>query len=556
MTARRLGGLLAVLAGFTILTALFFWPVLPHLSSVLLGPPEDNLNDFWNSWYVAQGHEHSFFLTRLIRAPEGVSLYYQSFAYPQVFAVWILTRIFGTSVPTLVSWQNLTILASFPLAGTAAFYLCRHLGGGRIGAAAGGFIFAFNPWHIAQAMHHAHVASIEFLPGFALCYLLALERRHYGWLAGAVFFYALSALSCWYYLFYCFYFLIFHLFYLRVHEHRWPCDWRLGASILCVAGTIVLLSPLMLPMALSGLHGNAYHPGGGIFSADIGGNIFTADLLSYFAFPPTHILQAWGAGLYADFTGNSWEGGVYLGLANLGLLAWGFWKTKHGQRRHLWYALGGMLFFAALASGDKLHWQGVSLPLYMPNSVLSQLPFFANVRTPARAIVFVYLFLGIAVAMAIATMRKIEPMLLTGTALALMLLDFFPAHLETTAMACSTDLSVLARDKDRDFAVLDLPFGYNEANFYMAQQACHGRPIAQGIVARQLLPTLADHLNVTNFAVQRRQLETARIKYIVLHRPENGMFDWDTQRNGDLESYRRTYAVATDGPDVTVLRVY
>jgi len=63
--------------------------------------------------------------------------------------------------------QNLTMLASFPLAATGAFYLCRYLGGGTIGSAAGGFIFAFKPWHVAQAMHHAHVAGIEFLPFFA-----------------------------------------------------------------------------------------------------------------------------------------------------------------------------------------------------------------------------------------------------------------------------------------------------------------------------------------------------------------------------------------------------
>ena len=45
---------LIVLAGYTAMTALFFWQALPHLSSALLGPPEDNLQDFWNSWYARQ----------------------------------------------------------------------------------------------------------------------------------------------------------------------------------------------------------------------------------------------------------------------------------------------------------------------------------------------------------------------------------------------------------------------------------------------------------------------------------------------------------------------
>ena len=57
---RRVVVFLAVLAGYTALTALFFWQVLPHLSSALLGPPEDNLNDFWNSWYALQKHPGGF----------------------------------------------------------------------------------------------------------------------------------------------------------------------------------------------------------------------------------------------------------------------------------------------------------------------------------------------------------------------------------------------------------------------------------------------------------------------------------------------------------------
>jgi hypothetical protein len=120
-----------VFLAFTALTALCFWQVLPHLATALLGPPEDNLQDFWNSWYAAQGHAGGFFFTRLIRAPEGVSLYYHSFAYPQVFAVWGLSKIFGTSLPVLTLLQNLTNLASFPLAGLGAYWLCRYLGAGR-----------------------------------------------------------------------------------------------------------------------------------------------------------------------------------------------------------------------------------------------------------------------------------------------------------------------------------------------------------------------------------------------------------------------------------------
>ena len=446
--------------------------------------------------------------------------------------------------------QNLTILASFPLAGIGAFYLCRTLGSGTAGSLAGGFIFAFNPWHVAQAMHHAHVAGIEFLPFFVLCYLRASVQHSYGWLTGAMVFFALSALSCWYYFFYCFYFLLFHLLYLRLHEKHWPRGWRLVAPASCLGGTLLLLSPLLVPMIASGLHGDAYQ---------LGSDMFEADLLGYTAFPPTHALHSLGKSLYDSFTGNDWEDVVYLGLANLALLGWGFWRARGGERRLLWFALGGMIFFAVLASGDTLHWAGHALPIHTPGLVLSRLPFFGNVRTPVRAIVFVYLFLGIGTAAAITAALKTGRSATTGAVLTLaallMLLDFYPARLQTTAMVCAPELAVLAKDPDHNAGVLDLPSGYRDKNFYMAQQACHGRPIVQGVIARTLTPSLADHLNVKDPDAQRRQLQAAGIKYILLHHPRDGLFVWDPHLDGDAGQYRARYPVVRESPDLTILKV-
>lgn len=551
MSLRRIAEFLLLFLGFTALTSLLFWQVLPHLSSALLGPPEDNYQDFWNSWYAVQKHAGflhpgGFFFTRLIRAPEGVSLYFHSFAYPQIFLVWLASRFLGTALPTLMLLQNLTILLSFPLAAVGGFYLCRHFSSSTPGGLAGGFIFAFNPWHVEQAMHHAHVSGIEFLPFFVLCYLLALERRDYAWLAGAVCFFALSALSCWYYLFYCLYFLVFHLLYLRVHEHRWPRGWRLAAPALCLGGAVLLLSPLLVPMLLSSVGGNIYKAGG---------NIFVADLAGFTAFPPTHFWSAWGANLYRRFTGNPWEDTVYLGLVNLALLAWSFWRAQGGERRTLWYGLGGLIFFAMLASGEKLHWQGTILRLGLPDIVLARLPFFADVRTPARAIVFAQMFLGIGVAATIATALK-EKRPLTMAALAavaaLMLFDFYPAHLAMAPLNCAAGL----RSLPQDGGLLDLPSGYIESDFYMAQQVCHGHAIVQGVVARQLKPTLADHLDLSDFSRQRHQLEAAGIRYIVLHHPRDGMFAWDDHVQGNRYAYRRNYAMVGDGPELTILKVY
>lgn len=105
---------LGVFLLFAAATAVFFWEWLPHLPSALIGPPEDNMQDFWNTWYGAFARDPSrFFFTNLIRFPEGTPLVYHSFAYPQVFAVTLISKVFGLNASSLILQQNLSLLISF-----------------------------------------------------------------------------------------------------------------------------------------------------------------------------------------------------------------------------------------------------------------------------------------------------------------------------------------------------------------------------------------------------------------------------------------------------------
>ena len=84
---REFTGFLAVLGLFIAVTVALLWPWLAHLPHALIGPPEDNMQDFWNTWYAGIGADPAnFFYTKLLRFPEGTPLTYHSFAYPQVFA--------------------------------------------------------------------------------------------------------------------------------------------------------------------------------------------------------------------------------------------------------------------------------------------------------------------------------------------------------------------------------------------------------------------------------------------------------------------------------------
>jgi hypothetical protein len=550
---RNLLGLGMVLVLFSATTVLFFSEWWPTLSSALIGPPEDNMQDLWNSWYGAfADHSDGFFHTRLIRYPEGTSLLYHSFAYPKVFAVALLTKWLGLDATHLIMLHNLGLLISFPIAGTGAFLLLRHLAVKTGGALLGGFIFAFNPSHIEHVMHHAHVSSIEFIPFFVLAYLLALRRKSYRWVPAAVVLYALNALSCWYYLFYIGYFILFHAAYTAIRDGSLPTGRQLTVPVSCAAGVVLLLSPLLVPMVREAVSGSPVYISGY--------NKYVADLAAYLSFPQFHFLGAWSEGIYRQLTGNVWEATVYLGVINAACLAWILVSKPYREADLLRYALCGMAVFCIFATGSWLHVLGRNT-LPMPGIILSHVPFFKNVRTPSRAIVFVYLFMAAAVGYALMRSwidaKSGKAKWLVPALAILIVLDFFPGRpLQTTPLVCAPGLAVIKDDPDRDFGVLDLPAGYYSANLYMFQQTCHGRPIVEGNTSRKLTASLRDRLEMNDLPVQRRQLAAAKVKYIIVNRRPMGIpVEWEPA-NGLQEQLLSFYHVEYDSADLAVLRVY
>ena len=110
-------------------------------------------------------------------------------------------------------------------------------------------------------------------------------------------------------------------------------------------------------------------------------------------------------------------------------------------------------------------------------------------------------------------------------------------------------------DPDRGFGVLNLPLSYADADSYMLEQACHGRPLVDGITSREMATTLINRLSFGDIPTQREQLIRAHVKYIRVHRPRNGLYAWSRELP-PVAQFRKTYRAAYDGPDMTVLRVY
>ncbi len=544
---------------YTGCTLLFFYPLFARFTTALIGPPEDNMQDLWNTWYsqVALASDPQLlFRTRMLYFPEGSTLVYHSFAYPNVAAIFLLRALFGLSLDpgVLVGLHNLMLLLAFPLAALGAFVLTWQFTKQFPTALVGGYLFAFSPFHFAQTLHHMGVATIQFIPWFVLCVWGYLNRGTLAAYLSAVLLFALSALASWYCLFYNAYFIALYYGYYAFKRRAWwlkDTAWRLLAIL---AGAAAVLSPWIVPMAIQGV-GNPHAYRGGH-------DLFVADLVGFALFHPYHLLSGVTQPINARLQGNPWEMSVYLGLINLALLAWGV-RHRKTMPRALAFALIGMAFFMLMAAGRSLHVLGHSVPgLYLPTALTEHLPFFGNVRTPSRAIVYVYLFLGVAIGCILKALcfdpgaRRYRWQRHAGTRRALaavlalgIFLDYYSIVRETTPVACPPAYDLIRRDTERPAAVLDLPTTYLTGNRAMMAQIFHQHPIVHASISRKLAPSLIDNLAFDDLDLQQRQLREAGVRYIVLHkRMPPG------RRRLDQVAYARRYRTVHEDGDHAVFR--
>lgn len=569
-----------VLIIFGIVTAVCFHPYFGHLSTSLIGPPEDNQQDFWNSWYAVTVTDfRHFFQTTQIQFPEGTPLNFHSFAYPQVFVLVVLSRIFGSDHATLLLIQNLTLLSSFPLTGLAGFYLSRHFTKCNWAALIGGYIIAFSPMHIAQSQHHIGVMHIEFIVFFVFCYLKSYQGKNtYGWLLAAIISYVLSALFCWYYLIYCGYFVIFHCLYRRFRNGIPLRGQEIRIPLICLGGTALILLPALIPMLLQ-----SGSPDTGL----CGHGTFVADIVALFSFPQYHVFGDWVWQIYPKNTARATECVVYLGLINIAMFSWLSWSKWRCKDCVTDYVLWGGGAFLILAMGETFHAFGHPLIVPMPGILLSHIPLLSIARVPARLIVFVYIFVGIGVSYAFVQAHRIlhgkwTVYLLCGLA-GLIVLDFYPSHLEMTDAVCPAWLNVINRDTGKGFGILNLPHAYDAGNNAMLLATCHNRPIVHAEVSRFITTSLIDTLEMQNLEKQREQLRKANVRYIILDKRTawintphfgrfkkyktqmqwGGAFPWvrikktpnPLPASAPIPAYLKEYQVIYNDTSVTLLRV-
>ena len=541
-----------MLAGgiYSLCVAAFFAPTFLGAMDHVIGPPCDNMHYQWVLWWMSNGPalaEHSLSQTQHIFYPEGGTLVYNDSSWFNVGVAIGLAKLLP--LPLI---YNLLMWSTFVLSALAAYLLIRYLIPNRYAALIGGFVYGFNPSHFAHSQYHLSVSSIQFIPLFFLFFIRCIRRRSRLDTVLAAFFFALSAACNWNYLIFILALMAASYLYLSFRRRQLVLpDPLLRCACIC-AIALVVLSPLLVPMIKATMASYADTVGG---HASGGHGWFIADTAGLLI-PGEHQLNGanWlGEKLRARLRGNAWEATVYLGVVNLGILAFALLR---GIRIPIRYFAGGT-FFLVLAMGKHATFLGRVLPIPLPYTILQHIPIIENVRAPSRWIVMVYLFLSIAVAYAIRALilqYKTSPALrgwMVAGALAIFI-DYWAISGETTEVALPQAYDAIAADRapGEARAILDLPNGFRSHERYMMYQTLHHIPIVQGVLSRKIDKSLQDRLFIDEPIRLHSQLLQHGVTHLVFHKKLE-----DPDHPLELDDFRDAFPALYEDDDQVVFQV-
>jgi len=529
---------------YLIITAVYFFPFRGIIGSHLIGPPEDNMQSYWNLWY---GHRvfidgiGTLKFTDMVYYPQGTFLFYHSLSFYNLFLSIPLSQIWGFAAS-----YNILIMHTFLLAGLGAFFLVRYLTKNSLYAIVGGFLFAFSPFHFAQALHHINISSIQFVPFFILFFIKAIKEKTIWNILWAAIFLFLNTICDWNYLIFAGYFILFSYIYLAVRRRRIVRgDVIIKSSIILVLG-LAPLFPWLYEMITIGLR----HPETNVW----GHSTYVADILGFIMPTKYHLLG--GLPPFKQFNdlyslkSNSWETAVYLGIVVMILLVL---SLKHHFQNSLRYFVAALAFML-LALGSYLRLFSMKLAIALPYALLQSIPFLSKARCPGRFIIYTQLFVILAIAPAFKRLlhdwqQKKWPFVFILSFFLLLFIDYYSLSSDATRVSLPECYSKIVKDKD-EWGILDLPSGNARENRYMMNQTIHELPIVQGLISRKIGRSLLDSLNFSDLEIQRNQLVDNKVKYIVFYRDSLNL---DTFH---LDDYCRIYRPIYSDSDNLLLQVY
>jgi hypothetical protein len=399
---------IVALVAYVTLSFLFFGVhLLPHPGRAMLGSGRDPEIFVWSFawWQHALGAGENPFVSHAVYAPDGINLAWATSVPGLAVPFAPLTLLAGP-----VASYNVAMLLLPALAAWTAFLLCRYLTGRFWPSFAGGYLFGFSAYVVAQTLGHPHMTAALLLPlvalvlvryvrgeltGRGLAWRLGLLLGWQLWLSTELYTTVAVALA-----------VSLAVAYLCWRRHRARLRSALRPLAAAYALSLALAAPLVY-YALSGFRSESINEPAK-FSADL------ANLVV-----PTHILALTTSGLTSisrRFPGNDAEQGAYLGLPTLAIVVWFAIRGRASAVTRFLVALLALSVFVSL--GTALRVEG-DRKLWLPWSLVARLPVFDNVL-PVRFAAYSALAAAVIVALWATSTRGWAAVVLPALAIAVL----------------------------------------------------------------------------------------------------------------------------------------
>jgi hypothetical protein len=400
---------IVALVAYVALSFLFFGVhLLPHPGRVMLGSGRDPEIFVWSFawWQHALGAGGNPFVSHAVYAPDGINLAWATSVPGLAVPFAPLTNVAGP-----VASYNVAMLLLPALSAWTAFLLCRYLTGRFWPSFAGGYLFGFSAYVVAQTLGHPHMSAVFLLPLVALVLVRYVRRdltaRGSAWRLGLLLGWQLWLSTELYTTLAVALAVSLALAYLCLSEHRPRLRTALSPLAAAYGLSLLLAAPLVY-YALSGFRSESINEPAK-FSADL------ANLVV-----PTHILALTTSGLTSisrHFPGNDAEQGAYLGLPTLAIVVWFAIRGRASAATRYLVVLLALSVFVSL--GTALRVEG-DRKLWLPWSLVAGLPVFDNVL-PVRFAAYTALAAAVIVALWTASTKGWAAIVLPALAIAVLL---------------------------------------------------------------------------------------------------------------------------------------
>ncbi len=341
---------------------------------------------FFKWWPYAVAHGLNPFLTDLLWAPIGVNLAWVTSIPLPTFASLPIQLTLGEAA----AYNSLCTIA-LPLAAFAAYLLCRRVTGSFWPSLAGGYLFGFSSYMLAEVLSHLVLIAIFPVPLVASLALKRLDgeitvRRFATTLAIVLVVQFLCSVELFATLTLVGGFALMLAIVLFAGETRA----RLVELIAQTASAYVLASVILSPylyylLALGTPHGPIWTPDR--FSADVVGFIVPTEI---YALGTLRSALA----ITREFAVNLPEDGAYVGIPMLVVVE--LYRRRHSSSPQGKFLTIMLAAIALAAMGPVLHVGGrQSIPL--PWALFTKLPLIANIL-PVRFMMYAFLVLGLMLA--------------------------------------------------------------------------------------------------------------------------------------------------------------